>query len=418
MTPRWYIGPWQWVTDEDNGWWSMPRGVVAAIDLRSLPAQARAGGTPEGVGLCCETSGADLGSDYTLLGEGSLTDAKVSQRARDAFPRLGKRQPQGDDILGLVMDALGVGADPTGDEFAKPLMPSARLQLECNIGPERRAVPFTLGQGHWGKVQDVLRADFRRTFEDARSGKLNDAEHHRRVLDATCEKYRVADWSVFVPQDIRGEIPGRLPHATVITDNFNRANGSLGTSAEGWSWSSLAAIVHNITNNAVRFSGSNQYNSSRAEFDLSSSDNYCQATIRNQNSLNNRRHGLAARFSSATDSHYRLVLLYNNAGTAGFNLEKTVSAVITLLFSGSVTYVDPEVGNLTVNGSSLEGFYGGVSAVSGMDTALTSGLRCGFSGNSSTTTTAYDNLEAGDLSAGPTFQPAWARCNQYLQGGF
>src|SRR3972149_9293406 len=47
-----YLAPWRWVSDAEGERWEFPvSGAVGCIDLRPLPAQAAAGGVPQGYGL-------------------------------------------------------------------------------------------------------------------------------------------------------------------------------------------------------------------------------------------------------------------------------------------------------------------------------------------------------------------------------
>lgn len=51
--PHIYLGQWEWFTEETGvSYWRCPGGdCIGLLDLRPLPAQAKAGGTPEGYGI-------------------------------------------------------------------------------------------------------------------------------------------------------------------------------------------------------------------------------------------------------------------------------------------------------------------------------------------------------------------------------
>jgi hypothetical protein len=169
--------------------WTPPDNCIGAIDLRSIPQQSVAesqGGS--GVFLCSER----LSSEYELLGAGDWREVKTSQRLKERIPRRARtRQPKGDDLLSHILDAVCDGSDPTGDDFAKPLMPDGGMRIVLNVGPFRYEWKTAPWNYHWDKIQDVERASIQSAFDEATSGKMRDREHHRRILDAMCEKYNL-----------------------------------------------------------------------------------------------------------------------------------------------------------------------------------------------------------------------------------
>src|SRR5690606_29965122 len=127
---------------------------------------------------------------------------------------------------------------------------------------------------------DVLRRHFRQHFDDAQAGRIRQ-EHHRRVLDYWCEKHRLngdRDWEQLVPSDLRRHVEGRLRHETVVSDDFNRSDGSLGSSSEGWSWAEVAGSW-SIASNVATQSTTASAGAARAEFDLSSDDHESSVDI-------------------------------------------------------------------------------------------------------------------------------------------
>jgi len=396
---KWYVGPWQWSETESNmPHWSPPDGAIGSLDLRSIPQQS-IGSVQDGYGIF--VSKEDLSSDYELLGTGSLRDVKTSQRLMDRIPRRErKRQPKGDDLLSLILDAVCDGSDPTGDSFAKPLMPDSGMRLCLTIGGVSHQWKTAPWNYHWDKIQDVERADFQRHFDDAKGGKLKDREQHRRVLDALCDKYNLQgtdDWKGLVPAKIRREIPGRLKHETTITDSFNRADAaSLGTASGGFTYTRIlgSADTRIISNQA----GLNSVNDSRnrAESDLSSSDLYGKLTIVSWAASDSIGPIVRANSSAAT---FYMYLPRNNA-TLTHRILKSVAGTITSLNSvdGNIPSTS-QIANVTVSGSSLDGSISGTSRITVTDTAITGNLRCGFSLNSNATSLLADNFEAGDISA-------------------
>lgn len=393
LNPYWYVGPWEWRTENGESFWAPPSGCIGSIDLRSIPAQSVAGGAPQGMGLFM-TNGVLLGSNYTLLGTGHHRDLKTDQRIRDAFPKRDRRrQPQGDDLLGIIYDALGDGSDPTGDDGPKPLMPSTRGNISICIGGITHSQWMKRGQRHWGKCLDVIRRDFARTFDDAQKGRLKDREHHRRVLDALCDKYRVDEWEEFIPQKLQKEIPGRLKHETTYTDNFNRADGALGAN---WTVVSGTAAV---LSNQCRITASDTI--CRYASDLSSDDMYSQHVIAAY-SDNRYVPGPLTRMSAAASTTYYLGRQRTDVDTV--DLYKRITGTFTLIASTTAAPPSlPFTHQCSVDGSSLSVDVNAVEKLSSSDTAITGALRAGmratiFIAGSVDT----DDFECADLVATPT----------------
>lgn len=398
LNPYWYVGPWEWRTEDGESFWSPPIGCIGSIDLRSLPAQSVAGGAPQGMGLFL-TNGVRLGSDYTLLGTGYHRDLKTDQRIRDAFPKRDRRrQPLGDDLLGVIYDALGDGSDPTGDDGPKPLMPSTRGNISICIGGITHSQWMKRGERHWGKCLDVIRRDFQRTFDDAQKGRLKDRDHHRRVLDALCDKYHAEEWQEFVPQAIRKHIPGRLKHETTYTESFNSGSAS-DTLGFDLTWNELTGDIDNGTNDAVNGGSGTGDSQARAEHDLSSDDHYVQINV--TQIFSGRRCGVVARYTDGSNFYYGNSA---NAATATYQIAKRISGTPTAISSQNSTAVSTAIpAKLIVDGSSLDYESASTPRLSGTDTAITGSLRCGFGSFSSSASnnSRWDDFECADLAAAP-----------------
>jgi hypothetical protein len=395
----WHVGPWQWNTVGRMQCWTPPDNCIGAIDLRSIPQQSVAesqGGS--GVFLCSER----LSSEYELLGAGDWREVKTSQRLKERIPRRARtRQPKGDDLLSHILDAVCDGSDPTGDDFAKPLMPDGGMRIVLNVGPFRYEWKTAPWNYHWDKIQDVERASIQSAFDEATSGKMRDREHHRRILDAMCEKYNLEgadDWKAFIPAKLRKQITGRLKHETTLSDNFNRADAdSLGTSSEGWSWSELQGDIDIVSNKAQSTASNGTDQTAIAASDLSSTDHYVQANIDITGGDVNP--GLVARKdSSATLTYYLLTSLYAADSARIF---KRVNGTFSQLTASAKTFT-AGVGYLLkgqCNGSALELFVDGASSASVTDTAITTGTRCGIRSDAVATFATWDNWTASDLVA-------------------
>lgn len=397
---KWYVGPWQWKKTEPNlPHWSPPDGAVGALDLRSIPQQSTER-TQDGYGVFVSKD--ELPSDYELLGTGSLRDVKTSQRLTDRMPRRErKRQPKGDDLLSLLLDAVCDGSDPTGDSFAKPLMPDSGMRLCLTIGGVSHQWKTAPWNYHWDKIQDVERADFQRCFDDAKAGRLKDPEHHRRVLDALCDKYNLQgadDWKGFIPAKLRKEIKGRLKHETVITDGFNRADDavSLGVAAGGWAYSRMTGttnlkIVSNAAQNTAGIDSRN-----RAEADLSSSDLYSQFRLLSWGSTDSAEPIVRANSAAATFYIY----ITQNQASPTHRVFKCSAGTFTSLssLSGNIPSANDTL-KLAVNGSTLVSSAGGVTRNTLTDTAITGNVRCGLGSNCNDGPVRMDDFEAGDITA-------------------
>lgn len=403
-TITYYRGPWRWVADDDVPHWAPPAGCVGAIDLRSLPEMATAGksaGTLSGVGLFAVRG--TLASEFDLLGSGAAHGIKASRKLRDAIPARRGFVVQGDDLLSLARSLLMDGSDPTGQEFAKPLIPGADGKIRFELGPlcrHRELKASSLKATYWSNVRDVLRADFEGCFRDAKAGRLSDDQQHRRILDATCEKYGLDDWRELVPEALIKDVEGRLPHATTYSDDFNRADAT----GLGSGWSNQVGPGFDISGNQARgTNASAAATRSRFDSDVSSADHEASADLVSLGATTNSA-GVLARFAAAADTHY--LWIWRNTTNPRRRVLKLISGTGNLLAS------DNTAPSLTANlrifpdGSSLTVYVDGVQ-VSGLDvtdTSISSGTRGGMQGLASTMSgdrSVLDNYLIADSSAPP-----------------
>lgn len=392
---RWYRGPWVWRDGEYNP----PSGTVGSLDLRSLPDQ-QAKGKPDGLGVF--VSDMELPSEYDLLGVGNPKEIRCGQKTKDAIPKRRGFSLQGDDLLTHVRSCLMDGSDPTGDSYARPLMPRSDMRFHFTIGPWSDLELTAPWNAHWDKVQDVLRADFSACFADAMAGRMNDNQQHLRVLDALCHKYRVDDWRAFVMPSLRGEIPGRVPHATSYSDDFNRSDESLNAGA----WTEVVGNWDVVSNEASLRTNDSSNCVARYTSDLSSADNEAQADVVTLNpgvgSVSTQA-GVYFRQSSSANSGY-VFDLQNESASDFLRLFKMVSGTRTnLVDTAGITMSLPETLKGSANGSALTGYRGGSSVISTTDTSLTSGLRGGLHGRLVPSAAAgdseLDNWWCTDLAA-------------------
>lgn len=392
--PNFYRGPWRWVEEDGESYWAPPAGF-AGLDVRPLAEQAIAGGTP-GLGIFVG-NGIITDKNYDLLAAGSWSE-KVNQRVKDAMP--GKYRPKGDDLLGLILDIFTDGSDPDGIDGPKPIMPTVQQRIELHCGGRSHFERFQWGDKYTGKVRDAVRRDFAATMEAAQRGELKDAEHHHRVLDFCCEKYRVDDWKEFVPTKLQKDVPGRLKHETTVTDNFNRADST----GLGASWGTVVGNGFDVVSNQARAANNGIGAGSRVRYesDLSSSDNDCQVDVITFG-FNSVSVGPHCRFQSAANTTYMFLL--RTVTTPTRRLLKVVAGVMTQITGDNdAPPSTPFTAKVSANGSSLKVYLASVEigGLASTDTSISTGLRGGMQGQMDPTAgnrSIVDNFQAADLAA-------------------
>jgi len=421
---RTYLGPWQWQADADAVGWVAPAGCIGAVDLRPVPLQGIAGGTP-GMGLFVTESA--LPAEFTLLGTGEPDEVRSTARHRAAWKALAGYTPQGDTLAGLLWDHLTRGADPSGDAGPRPLMPGQTGQAHWHdlyLHRRVRSEPFAWGDDPeaTGRVRVMLRREFRELFDLANGGRLRDRQQHRRVLDFWCERFGVDDWREFVPTDLRAEVPGRLRHETSITESFNKADSS--TLGPDQTWTEYAGVSagdkFTIVSNQVRSTSTGGDNpTARAESDLSSADHYAQVDVTNLGSgTENRQCGSATRFHPTANTCY--VARAIRATVNALRILKMTAGVGTDLTSAGISMTVPFSVKCEANGSTLKGYRAGVEVVSTTDTSITGNLRCGiwaFSNALGTGFAELDNFSASDLAASGILYTQLERSVRGIQRG-
>jgi hypothetical protein len=260
-------------------------------------------------------------------------------------------------------------------------------------------------------LKAALRDQFRELHRDASEGKLRDRLQHLRVLDYWCEQYRVDDWCDFVRQLLQKDVRGRVKHETTITDAFTRADaGTLGTSAEGWSWTTVTGTWQIVSNAAANVGSTG---SARAGSDLSSTNHYAQGTV--TPSGTSAGCGCCVRFATSADTYY-LGWGRNNA-TVTYRLRKQVAGVGTTLNDVNTTAFSGGVLKTEANGSSLTLAKDGAT-VNGpvTDTSITTGTRCGVATQAGSGGTV-DDWSASDLAAsGMTYVQTEKQWRGYRRG--
>lgn len=394
----WYTGPWRWDdSDASMPHWAPPAGC-SGLDLRSLPEQSQQGGTP-GLGLFWgPVKPAAVGSDYTFLGSGSWHDIKSTGKMRDAIRLPGRRRWRGDapDLVGLVFQIMTDGSDPAGDDGPKPLMPNRHGQLSLACGQKYRQ-RFRWGRHpHTNRVQALLQGDFDRQMDDAAAGRMKDREHHRRILDASREKFArmgLADWRDLVPANRRRDVPGPLQHETTITDDFNRSDESL----DAGPWTEVTGNL-SVISNRLGLAAATSNSDARHTSSLSSADHYAQVDFVTSSGITTFVAG-AARFAGSARTYYAgLAPTDASAGTMG--IWKVVSGSFTRLTSPTHESGVGKVNRTEADGSSISQSLDASEVSSLTDTAITGNVQTGVLMRAAATSERGDNFEASDLAAG------------------
>lgn len=405
---HWHVGPWVW---RSAPWphWSAPLGAAGAIDLRTLPQMAARGGDP-GLGLFW--SPLRLGDDYALIGSGSWYDIKPNARERSAIPARAGYTLKGDDLVGLVLDALTDGADPLGLDAPRPLMPTVEGLLAIHAARSHYE-RFRWGRRHTSHVRDLLRADFAQMFSEVQAGRMP-AGQHQRVLDFWCEKYglRGDAWRELVPPSLLAAVPGRLPHQTTITESFNTSDGD--TLGPDLSWTELTGDV-DIVSNEGRTTNTTA-SIVRADSDLSGADHYVQGVFGLSSAFGSAG-PICRKDSSATQTFYLSIIT-----SVALELYKCLSGSFTQLATGGSaqsTGTDYTI-RITANGSNVADARNGSATNSVTDTSIASGTRGGARLHANASGYAkIDAFEAADLAAGGILYTQLERGTRgFVRGGW
>lgn len=395
---RYYLGPWLWTDDGENPpGWRGPEGTRGLVDLATVGEQAEneaAAGSMRRIGFFATET--ELGAEYTLLGQGDCRELAITGWMRDAWESVCGYRPAGDWLVDLLWDQLTAGSDPVGGISVKPLLPTAdRLELHLAGHSLVKRQLFDLSiHSHRGKVLDTMRQDFAELFDLAESGRLKDRDHPRRVLDYWCIQFGTPDWRQFVPPRLRAHVPGRLPHETSLSDNFDRTAANLNgsTASGGGTWTESEGGGWDTNGSAARTTGANADHAARLESDVSSSNHFCQFDI--TASTSGGRGGPTVRHSTSAETMY---YLYCRADQNDFSWWKQVGGTHTQLGSNTAfTYTLPDTARLRASGSTIEAIFNGTSKGSVTDTAISGNLRGGL--YSFVTNFYVDNWSAGDLS--------------------
>jgi hypothetical protein len=394
---KYFIGPWQWVTDRGPAHFAMPVEAIGAIDLGTVDEMGTPGNARKG--CLCWTADSELGSDYDLVASGDVREIKRTAKIAAMLRKTVGTVPGGDSLHDMIFDCLVGAADPDGLTAPKPIVPGVNGWMDLQMPGHGRVKSQRFEWGktpHTVKLKRLLRTEFSQLMKDAEAGKLKDQEHHRRVLDAMCEKYGIEDWKEFIEPSRQKDVPGRLKHETTITETFNTADGT--TLGPLLTWSEVSGNWTVASNAAVIPIGGVVFGSARAQSDLSSADHYAKVTVVSSDNSSGlfTQVGPSARFNSSAGTYYAAVLYrFGNS----LNLQKIVNNVQTGLSGPTITVSLPELYEIRCNGSTQKTYQAGVERSSITDTSITGNLRSGICGYTTAGSATMDDFEASDLAA-------------------
>ena len=402
-----YVAPWEWRTSDpgDILWANPSPSGVGSLDLRSLPQQGVAGGTPRGLG-CFVTRQPDQNLDIPL---GDGLDAHVTMSVRRAVETV-LDLPVGavasDTPLDVLWELLTVHADPTGRARWKPLMPTVEGNLELRWGgfslvrrerydPARHPLPV-----------EVNREDYRRIRQETMEGLIvnRDEEFHLQYLQMLTEKYQRVGLRAedLVPRDLPFE--GTRPHRTTLTEEWNCADSSAINCDQTWT---ETTDKFEIKSNKLD-TDANGYGKARLESDLASADHDAIVASMHLTSASAGRDNRAAtlvRYHGSDDTFYWGRIKAKNSNDA--DILKTVTGTATVIGTsadGGLSQPATWKHTTEINGSTLRLLIDDVEKRSGTDTAITSNTRTGVYGGAGDRTTHFnaDGLTAADLAAAAT----------------
>src|SRR5690606_34435213 len=333
------LGPLGWDTSEEGvAYWRAPVGAVGMVDL----GRESDFGSPGSDRLMCVfavPAGIKISNDtWPLLATGDMREIAVTSLMQDLWESQSGYRPSGDKLVDLIFDYLTSGSDPDWGDACKPLMPTVRGNLDLHFGGHSlvKRERFRFGvHPHTNRVKALLHRQFAELAEAAGKGRLKDKDHHRRVLDYWCEKYKLTgkdDWKELVPAELQKDVPGRLKHETTITESFNKADSD--TLGPDLMWTETQGDIDVVSNTAWHQTVAGR-SVARAESDLSSADHYAQAVV-TLTSGTSTNVSPCCRFDAATtgqENHNSYI--FTVAFNGSYFLRKLLNGVITELDTGA-----------------------------------------------------------------------------------
>jgi hypothetical protein len=415
----------QWNTDDpDTPYWQapLPANLTGGIDLRSLPQAASPGPLAQGWGLFAYDRAMGTTGMHCL---GGNLDARFSAVQADTIAVLLGQLPgslQARDMRAITRELLSTDADPTGQDFAKPVRISREQGFKVEVGGFGTIIDEEFSRSHpaFEPTLAVRWADYRQAraagvpLEDLQRWTGYDALQYYGSRNPTSE---ILD--ELLPPEHRGD--GSRSPATTIGDTFTEL--VLDTNLEshvpsgpnaGTGWAIVEGTAGNLVVNALNDrvqrpadSGRDSYRMTDA---LSSDDHYAQANSFNgvNGGGGGRFSGVTVRVSSSAATYYSGQEHRASETADPYTIWKVVAGTPTEL--GTLTGTGDNADNLLrleANGSALDlyGVDGTQLKISLTDTSITGNLHVGIAGDhTGTNRNIWDNFKGADLAAAPAAQ--------------
>lgn len=386
------------MTDADGSfsYWRAPAGTVGSVDLRPLRDVGTYGFFTTDQPIS-DSNYQYLGDDLNLIAKGGA----------DAWNSLLGINVSGGSVLDLLWNTLTLGADPDGDRLTLPIMPTHTGQMELHLGGHsliRKAMFTGESDPAWPLVQAVIQKNVK-AIRDIGNGKGKGKKDEERAIDLAGKyveamriKLKLPDEKKLIPASVT-DVKSKKP-TTTISDDFNRDNQTgLGTSSAGWSWSSVSGHIDIVSNAAGYAATSLVVMSSRADYDLSSSDHFSQIKFTSIGQASGRGAGPTVRFASGANTYYwyKQDTYDKNPNN---NIFKCVAGTLTLLGTGTDRDAsDNDVAKISADGSTISIISNGTLQEAITDTAISSGTRGGLAMQQGSIKWNMDDFLAEDLVA-------------------
>lgn len=177
---------------------------------------------------------------------------------------------------------------------------------------------------------------------------------------------------------------GGYTYTPIFTDDFNRADGELGSNWTNRIYSSV------ILSNEVKHINQGAYCLSYTVATAPSADMYAEVDL---TYLAQWEASVTVRNGGAPDTRSCYIFGYN--GIDNCSLVKIVGSTRTTLATYSATLTAPARLRIEAQGSDIRGYVNGVLRASATDTSLTAGRRGGLRGLGQG---RYDNFEFGSIT--------------------
>ena len=349
-----------------SSYWSAPDGVSSLIDL-TPPGRDSIVGYDPSVNLALVVSDAPLADAYHHLGSGNATDIMLGGSDLDAWQAItGRRPTQGLFRLSdVIADHLLLGADPKGNDFAKPLTAGFNRGLEIHLGGQIWSHTIT----DWNDplALPVMQVEAESLAQIYRE---QGETQYRLALGGLHNKYNfygpVKGLIQWLFPNGRWDLPlmDELEPQTVKTETWPSAVSP--TSGQDNTWVVVSATWTMASAGVLRQSGTGPGNI-RLNYSFGGNDR--DATFVNKSAAHGA--GIYSRSDSTGDNGY-LGWQYQ---TGNGQIYKFVSATATLILTGGAAYAANDTQRLRTVGSSHKLYKNGTDISSGgvTNTAVTAG---------------------------------------------